>query len=76
MHNWPVGTYLPEIVTALLIDSRGRSVSVGEVASDFDGNYFVTPRFQGEQLDRIANLDDVFKTCVEYAVVFSALPPL
>ena len=85
-HTWPPGTYLPEVVTALLIDSHGRSVTLGEISRDFDGNFFNLPPYSdypyffspplGRILDPVAELDEVFKRCIEYGSIFDNLSPL
>jgi hypothetical protein len=82
---WARGVYLPDVVTALLIDSRGRSVSLGEVSRDFEGNFFELPPYfefphphspaLGGILDSISDLDDIFKACVDYGAVFNNFPP-
>jgi hypothetical protein len=85
-HCWPSGTYLPDIVSVLLIDTDGRSVTLGEISRDFDGNFFnLPPIFEypyflspalGRVLASVTDLDDVFKKCVEYGVIFDNLSPL
>jgi hypothetical protein len=55
--DWPIpaGTFLPDYVTFLLIDTRGRMVTYGPMFSrDFDGNYYRSTTELGQQIYRIA----------------------
>lgn len=73
--SFPKGTFIPDIIESLLIDSRGRSVTISAAARDFEGNYYDYGTAGMSAIYRIIDLDAVWKGCSERARVNSGLPP-
>ncbi len=54
-------------------------VTVGDASRDFDGNYFELPYQDHDEvstIDRLINIDSVWRKCEEFGSVFNSLPPL
>jgi hypothetical protein len=61
-YTYPAGTPLFDDVGTLLIDSRGRSVTLGDTF-DWDGNRYMLTDDLGEQIDRIIDFESIYKQC-------------
>jgi hypothetical protein len=72
-----VGSYRPDLSWVLLLDSRRRMVTVGNVSRDLEGNFFELPDSAWDDLNRILYGDDtLLQVCAELYSTFSTLPPL
>ena len=61
--SFPKGTFRPDIIEMLLIDSRGRSVTISDAARNFDGNYYDYGMAGMEAIYQIIDIDGVWKAC-------------
>jgi hypothetical protein len=62
--KYPAGSPLidDDVVGTLLIDSQGRSVTLGDT-TDWDGNQYMLTDAEGEEIDRIIDFDSVYRQC-------------
>ena len=61
-YTYPAGTPLLDVVGKLLIDSQGRNVILGN-SVDWDGNRHILNAAESEEIDRIIDVDSVYRQC-------------
>ena len=62
-YTYPAGTPLLDFVGTLLIDSQGRSVTLGDDTHDWYGNKHILTDAEGEEVDRIVDFESIYKQC-------------
>jgi hypothetical protein len=61
--KYPAGSPLLDFVGILLIDSQGRSVTLGDDTHDWYGNKHILTDAEGEEVDRIVDFESIYKQC-------------
>ena len=63
-YTFPAGTPLLDFVGTLLIDSQGRSVTLGDDTRDWDGNRYFLTDAQADKFDQIIDYESIYKQCL------------
>jgi hypothetical protein len=61
-YTYPAGSPLFDLVGTLLIDSKGRSVTLGNFI-DWDGNRHILTDAEHQEVERIIDYDSIYRQC-------------
>ena len=67
--KYPAGSPLTDHVGTLLIDSQGRSVTLGGTF-DWDGNRYMLTDAEFEEIDRVIDFESIYKQCYTGVLVW------
>ena len=61
-YTYPAGSPLFDLVATLLIDSKGRSVTLG-TTTDWDGNRYILTDAEHQEVESIIDYDSIYRQC-------------